>query len=338
MKTTAEQFETDIEELAHDLVRAYGLTYTATGTTADDMAMYRWMDYRLRHISQEPRLIKKSSRFPVSNLPAKINDALSAIEARFASGEDVNPYLSKTTIRNDVSSSKKQRRTDGLWADWRIHHLHLTNIPIAPGERFSERSDWLLFVMVYEDAVAFIDVRSHNERDLWTQDDLLKEFIDSWPEQAEPYRVKGMRVVSGPKSSDDIKQLRNAGITTVVEHNGEHYFGPGGGVTSAVTSTVVTRACIDVLRNTRQLALWLDTPDNPIRLELNQLGIAHPEFVLAISPSSGLAIAERNKPDLAWALPEFNAQGRRTSFGTVQQTLIPAWSIPKLIRHVAPPP
>jgi len=338
MKTTAEQFQADIEELAHDLVRAYGLTFTATGQTADDKVLYRWMDYRLRHIATQPREVKKSSRFPVPNLPAEIKQALSEIEARFANGEDVNPYLSKTTIGNDISSSKSQRRTDGLWADWRIHHIHLTTAPVAPGQRFSARSDWLLFVMVYDDTVAFIDVRSHNESDLWTQDDLLKTFIDSWPEQAEPYRINGMRVVSGPKSSNDIKLLRNAGVTVPVEHKGEHYFGLGGGVTSAVTSTAVSMACIEVMRSSRHLALWLDAPDNPIRLDFNQLGVANPEFCLAVEPSSGLVIAERSKADRPWALREFDAQGRTTSFGTLQHRLLPAWAIPTLIAHLTPSP
>lgn len=338
MKTTAEQLQMDIEEIAQDLVHAYGLTYTPTGTSADDKVLYRWIDYRLRHIAPQPRTVKRSSRFPIQNLPAEINEALSAIEARFTDGEDVNPYLSKTMIGNDVNSTKSQRRTDGLWADWGINHIHLTTASLKPGDRFSARSGWLLFVRVYDDVVAFIDVRSHNESDLWTQDDLLKTFIDSWPEQAEPYRVTSLRVVSRPNSSDDIKQLRNAGITATVEHNGEHYFGPGGGVTSAVTSSAVTMACIEVLRNSRKLAAWLDAQDNKIRVDFNQLGVADPKFCFAISHTSGLVIVDRSRLDQPWALPEFDASGHRTSFGAIRHWLLPAWAVPTLIAHHSPSP
>jgi len=333
MTTTVEQFGVNISEIALDLVQAYGLTYGASSTAMSEMALQRWMDYRLRHIASQPRKVKKSSRFPVQNLPEDVNKALSALEARFKNGEDVNPYLSKTTIGNDVSAAKRQRRTDGLWADWGIHHLHLSTEPLPPGERFSKRSDWLLFAMVYEDVVAFIDVRSHDEKDLWTQDELLTTFIDSWPEQAEPYRVKGMQLAPRPTAPEDLKLLRNAGITTAVEHNGEHYFGPGRGVTSAVTSTAASLACINVMRNARQLAQWLDLPNNPMRLELDRLGVPQPQFILGVG-DSGLVIGERTETERAWAIPEFDPQGKRTAFGVVQDGLLPKWAIPTLVAHL----
>ncbi|WP_221624987.1 hypothetical protein, partial [Burkholderia stagnalis] len=277
---------------------------------------------------------QQSSRFPVQNLPEKVHEALSALEARFKTGQDVNPYLSKTTINNDVSAPKSQRRTDGLWADWGIHHLHLTTEPLAANTRFSERSDWLLFVKVYEDVVAFIDVRSHDEKDLWTQEELLTTFIDSWPEQAEPYRISGMQVTSRPMAAGDLKKLRNAGITSPVEHNGEHYFGLGGGVTSAVTSTAASLACIQVRRNAQQLARWLDLPNNPIRLEFVRLGVPQPQFILGVG-DDGLVIAERSRLDIGGCiLPECDEQGNRTTFAMVQDRLLPKWAISTLMAHV----
>ena len=334
MTTTVEQFEADITEIALDLVQAYGLTYEASGPTMNAMALQRWMDYRLRHIALKPRRVEKSLRFPLQNLPEEVTRALSALEARFENGEDVNPYLSKTTINNDVSANKQQRRTDGLWADWRIHHLHLTTAPVAPNERFSKRSDWLLFVMVWEDVVAFIDVRSHNEKDLWTQDELLKTFIDSWPIQAERYRVSTMRLDSQPTGPADLKLLRNAGINYAVEHNGEHYLGPGQGVTTAITSTAASMACINVIRNARQVARWLDLQDNPIRVELDELGTMQPQFILGVG-DDGIVIATRNhRPELSWTFPEFDQQGNRTSLSMVQDTLLPAWAVPTLMAYL----
>lgn len=333
MTTTVEQFGSDIAEIALDLVQAYGLTYGAPSTATDEMALQRWMDYRLRHIAQHPREVKKSSRFPVQNLPEAVNKALSALEARFTNGEDVNLYLSKTTIDNDVSAIKRQRRTDGLWADWGIHHLHLSTEPLAPGERFSKRSDWLLFAMIYEDVVAFIDVRSHDEKDLWIQDELLTTFIDAWPEQAEPYRISGMRVTSRPTALGDLKMLRNAGINTPVEHNGEHYFGPGRGVTSALTSSAASMACINVRRQANHLARWLDLPDNPMRLEILALGVSQPQFILAVG-DDGLVVAERTQLDRPWSFPEFDQQGKRTAFGVVKNGLLPEWAVPTLVAHV----
>ncbi len=297
------------------------------------MAMQRWMDYRLRHVAAQRRVVKKSSRFPVQNMPETVIQALNELEARFERGEDVNPYLSKTTIGNDVSAAKHLRRTDGMWADWGIHHLHLTSEPLATGERHSVRSDWLLFVRVFDDVVAFIDVRSHNEADLWTQEELVKTFIDTWPEQAEPWKVESMVNISPSKAPGDHKLLRNAGVNIPVEHKGEYYLCQGGGLTSALTSTAASMACIAVNRNAHHLALWLDQPENPIRLELASHGVAQPEFFLKVS-AGGLVIAEATTPARKWILPSVDQQGKRSCLAEIQEILLPAWAIPKLISRV----
>lgn len=333
MTKTVDKFDANIAEIARDLVQAYGLTFGAVGAVLEEMAMQRWMDYRLRHVAPQPRTVKKSSRFPVQNLPAAVMQALNELEARFESGEDVNPYLSKTTIGNDVSADKLSRRTDGMWADWRMHHLHLTSEPLALGERYSKRSDWLLFVRVYDDVVAFVDVRSHNEPDLWTQEELVKTFIDTWPEQAEPWRIENIVDIAPSQASGDLKLLREAGINTPVEHQGEHYFGQGGGLTLALTSTAASLACIAVKRNARHLALWLDQPENPIRLELASLSIAQPEFFLGVS-DGGLVIAEATSPARSWVLPSVDQQGRRNCLDEIQEKLLPAWAIPTLISYL----
>lgn len=337
MPTTIEQFENDISEIALSLVQAYGLTYEASGSTTDGMALQRWMDYRLRHVPSQPRRVEKSVRFPVQNLPEEVGKALDTLEAMFENGKDVNPYLSKTTIGNDVSARKHQRRTDGLWADWRIHHLHLTTAPLEPNERFSERSNWLLFVMVYEDVVAFIDIRHHSEKDIWTQVDLFKTFIDSWPEQAEPYRVASMRIDARPTSAADHKLLRNAGVNTPVEHNGEHYFGPGQGVTTAITSTAGTMDCNKIMRNARHIAQWLDHPENQIRVELRERGISEPQFNLSIG-NHGLSIASPFVPEKVWTPPEFDQSGNRSAFGVLKDRLMPAWAVPTLMAFLLSKP
>lgn len=332
MTTTVEKFNADIAEIALDLVHAYGLAYVASGPTMGAMALHRWMDYRLRHIALTPRRVEKSSRFPIQGLPDEISRALSILETKFKDGEDLNPYLSKTTINNDVSSNRQKLRTDGLWADWRIHHLHLTTAPIAPNERFSKRSDWLLFVMIFDDVVAFIDVRGHGEEDIWTQSDLLIAFIDSWPAQAEPYRVRKMLLTSRPEGPKDLKLLRDQGINSPIEHNGEYYLGLGRGITMANTSAAASMACTNIARGIHYIAKWLDHNNNPIRVELNGLGIESPQFNLAVG-DRGLFIATPNCTWLSWRLNEFDQQGNRTYFKLIQDMLLPTWAISTLMAH-----
>lgn len=326
-RTTTEQLYSDISDISVRLVQAFGLAYGVPSAAKDDLALARWMDYRLRHVTPQVRTVLKSSRFPVAGLPPEIEQALSLIEARFANGEDVNPYLSKTTINNDVSDAKSQRRTDGLWADWRIHHFHLTTEPIAVGERFSKRSGWLLFAMVYEDVVAFIDIRSHNESDLWTQDDLLKTFIDSWPEQAEPHRITTMTVESRPQTPQDLRMLRQAGVIVPIEHDGKHYFGPGGGVTCAATSVAVSRACLNIRTYVRRIAMWLDDPNNKLRLELRSRGFEQPRFAFGAS-EKGLLIGELSCTDGVWELRRKSKQGEESddAFSAVNDLFLPEWA------------
>lgn len=76
---TIEQFNSDISEISLLLVRAYGLAHRAPDEQPEQ-ALYRWMDYRLRHISSQPREVHKSSRFPRDDLPSSVQEALSLID------------------------------------------------------------------------------------------------------------------------------------------------------------------------------------------------------------------------------------------------------------------
>lgn len=328
---TIEKFYSDISDISLQLVEAYGLAY-CTPDNRSDLALYRWMDYRLRHITPQPREIHKSSRFPINDLPRDVQEALSLIEARFVSGDNVNPYLSKGTISNDVAHPKQQNRTDGLWADWGIHHLHLTIEPLEAGQRFSKRSGWLLFVKVYEDAVAFIDVRNHNEELLWTQDDLLGTFISSWPQKAEPFRITMMDVQPREQTPETLRTHRNAGIYAPIEYKGEFYFGPGGGVTMAGTSIKVTMACQQILGYARQIACWLATPDNVVPAKLLSQRIQNPQFSIRYN-GLGLILSESTALDGFWQFTRSSKCADYNPMQALNDLFLPEWAADTLITN-----
>ncbi len=288
------------------------------------------MDYRLRYINPQPREVHKSSRFPIDGLPGDVQEALSFIETRFAIGADVNPYLSKGTINNDVANPKRQNRTDGLWADWGIHHLHLTTEPLAEGQRFSKRCSWLLFVKVYDDAVAFIDVRDHNEELLWTQYDLLTTFISSWPDQAEPFRITMMELEPREQTPETLRMLRSAGVMVPIEHEGNFYFGPGGGITTAATSSKVSIACMEILADARRIATWLEIPNNALRTMLRSRGVENPQFMIGCD-DLGLILGETTTPEGYWQFTRSGGKDARTPMQALHDLFLPEWAVATLI-------
>ncbi|MCP2090034.1 UNVERIFIED_ORG: hypothetical protein J2Y81_006121 [Paraburkholderia sediminicola] len=326
---TVEQFYSDISDISMRLVRAYGLAHRAPDDQPD-LALERWMDYRLRHINPQPREVQKSNRFPIGGLPSDVREALCLIEARFSNGDEVNPYLSKGILNNDVANLKQQNRTDGLWADWGIHHFHLTTEPLAVGQRFSKRSGWLLFAKVYDDAVAFIDVRDHNEDFLWTQADLLKTFISSWPEQAEPFRISTMKVEPREQTPETLQTLRSAGVFVPIEHEGNFYFGPGGGVTTSATSTKVSVACMSVRTDARRIATWLEMPDNVLRAELRSRGVEDPQFAIGCN-DVGLILGEMTAPDCYWQLARSGGEDASNPMQALHDLFLPEWAAVALI-------
>lgn len=185
----------DIDEVAEKAIEAFELTYVKSAHSNLHDPLLRWCDFALRYIVPQKRTIYKSDRFPV-NISDDAKTGLQRIEDLFIAGGDVNPYQSKTlTLFNDTSGKKEKKRTDGLWADWDIHHLHLPLNPVNPSKKYSDRSEWILFLKVYDNAVLFIDVKHHDkdvEPDLFSQRNLMQTFIRNWPEQAERYEMKGV--------------------------------------------------------------------------------------------------------------------------------------------------
>lgn len=57
-------------------------------------------------------------------------------------GEDINSCQSiGLTINNDISSNRRDKRTDSLWAEWGMHHLHVEINKRKPTDYYTKRSD-----------------------------------------------------------------------------------------------------------------------------------------------------------------------------------------------------
>lgn len=328
-------FYHDVDEIAEKAIAAYGLEYSKSADNNGlHAAVLRWADFALRYVAPTPRQIVLSDKFPLT-LPPEPEQGLHRIERMLINGEDINAYQSRTlTEFNDTSGRKSQKRTDGLWADWGIHHLHLPEHPVKLGETYSERSDWLLFLMVYNNVALFIDVKEHSEENLFSMKELVHTYIRSWPEDAERYQLKGVLGVARPTPPSDAehKQLRQSGINTMLEVDGRVYAGPGMGVTTAVTSTRVGLSSDRIRSNARQVAREVARPGGLVQQTMQSLGIASPDFHLALNPEGTLGVHEQ-KSNMYWALGQSKDQQADDAGSALRDAFMPAWAGQKVAKY-----
>ncbi|WP_313163963.1 hypothetical protein [Sedimentibacter sp.] len=76
---------------------------------------------------------------------------------------------------------------DGLLYDWNIYHLHLTKQFRTDG--FAKRSNYELFVYLTEDTTYFIQVYSHNKKNLYSTEDMVRIIYDNWSHLIEKNRI-----------------------------------------------------------------------------------------------------------------------------------------------------
>lgn len=157
----AARFQRNVDDIAKDFIAAYSLKFTQEVENLNS-PLLRWLDFRFRYIDPQPRQVVFSDNFPKKALPEDANAGLQNLVRLIQSGADINPYQGRgLVLRNDTSSQRGESRTDLLWADWNIHHFHLSAAPIPEGQFFSHPADYLAFCIVGGDLVAFIDVLRH---------------------------------------------------------------------------------------------------------------------------------------------------------------------------------
>lgn len=323
---------TDVDEIAQDLIDAFSLVFEEQEQNLSD-PLIRWLDYRLRYIDPHPRQILKSDGFD-ARVPLEARSPLDVFILLIKSGVDLNPFQTKTIKRNDTSGAKRQLRTDGLWADWRIHHVHLTDVQLASGEEFSERSEWLLFFLVQADHLALIDVRSHDEPGIFQAIDLVEMAIRSWPQIAQMFAVNGGLSLARPPATDtkSVKDLRQAGVTQMLEVDGAVYMPLGLGVTSAATSTLVSLKRNRVKQLARDIADFCSHPECPLMQAATEKGVGSPVFSFELLPSGRLAIS---CPEAGVNMPFPSPQNPSDARSELEQLLLPQWAGSKLVKYLA---
>lgn len=324
------EFFQNIEEIAKDLIKIYDLRFKSESDHLSD-PLIRWMDFRLRYIEPEKRKIFAAKEFPAT-LPKSVVNGLNMLMRKMKAGHDINGYQSKGIIKsNDVGNKNKAKRTDLLWADWGVHHLHITDIPLSRNNFFSARKcsdgeNWLLFCFFLDGQAFFIDIKKHDFEDF----SLLEKISRNWPAYMERFELKGYQggEQTNTPSAAEIKALRTAGINSMILIDGKAFTSPTGGITSAATSGGVMDKIMQLQWWISELANHVADPTSAIHQQVKKLGVVNPEYRLAITPK-GLIVVEttkniglhfsRNRQD------QFSVQAKRH-----QQIFFPAWALKKI--------
>ncbi len=325
-KKVARKFIANLDNIASEFIASFGLRFEQEVVNLSDPLM-RWLDFSLRYIDPKPRKVFRSNKFP-KELSADAAAGLSHLIDIIEQGKDINPYQGKgLIIFNDISGAKRQKRTDLLWADWNIIHLHLVNRPIPSGQYFSDRSEWLLFGIVGDDLFALIDVRHHDEENLFSDLNLVRKVAESWPEFMSRYEMKGV-LPDRAISSEEYFNLRKGGVTSYITIGDKAYMPPGMGITTASTPTRVTFAIDAARKFVRDLAASVCAPEGDFQREVRGQSIKEPDFELCITPQ-GLAVYESNIKKI-WLLPR-RKEGTESDYMTqLHDVIAPDWAVQKI--------
>ena len=216
-------FLADLADIVRGCFRQEGIEYCGSGDPGEMAALY--CETRIRRIMPRPREVHFSDEIHSSlgglareTDADKRDEALEAWRTVFAlrqllvSGENVTQLLSKRVARATTK--------DGMLWDFGMHHFHLRR-RLDDSGRFVERSDYLLFAIIADDAAYFVDIRKHHDPEGlgWVRQDLLRIVHSNWPALVESHELRG---VTGDRLTDQKKQLlRKRNLNHVSEFGGK---------------------------------------------------------------------------------------------------------------------
>jgi hypothetical protein len=224
-------------------------------------------------------------------------------------------------------------RTDGLWADWGIHHAHLTEEDIEASAEFSPRSEWLIFFWVSPQKILLIDIRSHNQANVFQDSSLVEIAIRSFPQFADRFVAQGAIGLAKTPAVDpkSVKSLRGAGITRMLQVDGKVYLPPGMGVTTASIPTKASLARNRINTLARNIGKFFTEAASEPMAKCRAAGIPDPMFSLNVLSDGRLAVRCISS-DLIWPFPTDGdpSDARRQ----LQELIFPAWAHDRLTAYL----
>lgn len=203
--------------------------------------LFDFMNLDMKLVNSRPRLIYKSDTLKSRVIPLKYLRSLSYIENKIKKGESITYHMSKRTL------DPKYR--DLLMNTWIIQHIHLSHTKDQRDQKFYNRSKYLLFAMFSENQAFFIDIREHNEKNVFAKQELLSIIDRNWPQILTVHNHHDAEFLNNQYTDADIDILRKKGYSiTTTAVNGKIVINPGIGITTSGHNIHVIRRANWVIR------------------------------------------------------------------------------------------
>jgi len=210
-----------------------------------------FMNLEMKLIKPAPRIIYKSSELKSRVIPLKYVSALNYIENKIRTGADLTYHLSKKTL--DPSYN------DLLLNDWIIRHFHISEAKSQQGQKFYDRSKYLLFALFSETQAILIDIREHHEENLFAKKELLEIIDNNWPNVLKVHEHEDAVFLHNQYSDADIDLLRRKGYTIgTTEVNGKIIINPGIGITTSGHNLHVVKRANEIMRYIQESLMEID--------------------------------------------------------------------------------
>jgi len=186
------------------------------------------------YFSLKHKLISNSKRTVLSakHLQEKVNtlglkEIFDEILKKIAKGRDLNPHLSKGVL--------KPSKHDFILNEWKLHHLHLTNLKKNESDYFFVRGDFLLFMHVQDYQIYLIDIIPHSDRLVFAKKDFIRIVKENWSDLHDKFLFgDGEMQLLDDLSEEDIANYRRQpfGVLMVTQVDNQTYM-PGLGSTTS---------------------------------------------------------------------------------------------------------
>lgn len=228
---------TILTEILEDFFYQFGIKYKKHDR--EDLMLTRYYNFRLKYIILGKRQIRVSNELSkkISIYPNK--DVIFDIFTRTIKGFDINPYQSKEAFNADYH--------DRLFNDWGIHHLHLSNEKKKPTDYFHTRTGDLIFIRFTDDIAYCLDIKSHNDKNVWSDTDLIRIIQKNWAETIADREVPNVKW-SPELNDEEIGILRRKGYLFGVNINNKAYLMLGHGQASSGDNLMAGRMADEVWR------------------------------------------------------------------------------------------